>query len=109
KRGLTPDQLVPRGLKGFYYDNPESPRPSLVHNDPLLNFSNMGAFIRRSQLIDWKGTLEIPQTGTYSFAISTWCHASLFLDGQEQINAVSEVENCHCFLAAGTHKMEVLF
>jgi hypothetical protein len=110
KRGLTPAQLLPRGLRGFYYDDEEGLHPpSLVHDDPLLNFSNMGSFPRRSPLIRWKGKLEAPQTGYYAFAVSTWCQASLFLDGKERINAFEGAESCRCFLAAGAHPIEVIF
>jgi hypothetical protein len=109
KKGLSPGQLVPRGLKGFYYDDPATPRPSLVHNDPLLNFPSLGAFYRRAPLIDWTGVLEAPRTGAYGFGISTWSQASLFLDGKECVNSISATERGQCFLTAGPHKIEVVF
>jgi hypothetical protein len=108
KKDLSPRQLVPRGLKGFYYDNPEGLRsPVLVHDDPLVNFSNEGSFPRQCPLIRWKGTLEVPRPGRYGFSIATWSEASLFLDGQERIS--EEEENGSCYLAAGAHTIEVVF
>jgi hypothetical protein len=108
KGGLSPRQLVPRGLKGFYYDDPAGLKPPvLVHDDPLLNFSNEGSFPRKCALIQWKGTLEVPRSGAYGFSIATWSEASLFLDGKQR-TATDEMDDA-CHLAAGAHSIEVVF
>ncbi len=108
KRGLSLRRLVPRGLKGFYYDDPTGlGPPALVHADPLLNFSNEGSFPSKSPLIRWEGTLKAPRTGTYAFWLSTWSEATLFLDGKIRCDA--EKEEATCFLAAGVHSIRVVF
>lgn len=108
KKGLSPDQMVPRGLRGYYYDDPKNLKtPALVHNDPLLNFSNEGSFPLKAPVILWKGILEAPRSGTYHFFISTWCDASLLLDGKEQISTGED--HADCFLQEGAHPIEVIF
>jgi hypothetical protein len=108
KKGLSLRQLVPRGLKGFYYDDPAGRRPPvLVHRDPLLNFSNEGSFPRQCPMIRWEGTLEAPRSGAYGFSINTWSETSLFLDGKERI-APGEGDGS-CYLTAGAHSIEVVF
>jgi hypothetical protein len=107
-RGLAMDRLVPRGLTGYYYDNPESTGPpALVHRDPLLNFPNEGSFPLKAPLILWKGTLIVPQTGTYGFSFGSWCDVSLSIDGKEWIPSGESVGSG--FLKAGTHPILVTF
>ncbi len=108
RKGLTPGQLVPRGLTGFYYgDSLDGSSPPWVHQDPLINFSNIGGFPRLSCLIIWKGTLQIPQTGTYGFGLRTWAKAALFLDGKKQINW--DEDEADCYLRAGPHTLMVQY
>ena len=108
KKGISPAQLVPRGLKGFYYGNPKNPWvPTLIHRDPLINFSNKGTFPLNAPLIRWKGILEVPRAGIYDFSTRSWCDVSLTLDGIERIPA-GETEG-NCFLRSGAHKIEVIF
>ncbi len=108
RKGLSVRRLIPRGLVGSYYDQASGlGPPALVHDDPLLNFSNEGSFPRKCPLIRWEGTLEAPRSGTYGFWVSTWSEASLFLDGKKRIGAGNE--EADCYLAAGAHSIKVVF
>ncbi len=108
KRGLPTDRLIPRGLIGYYYNNPGTlDPPALVHRDPLLNFPNEGSFPLKAPFILWKGSLVLPRTGVYGFSFGTWGQASLSIDGKEWIP--SGGTNGSGFLKAGTHSVLVTF
>ncbi len=108
KQGIPADQLVPRGLTGYYYMNPGTlDPPALVHRDPMLNFTNEGSLPLKAPFILWKGTLEIPLTGSYGLFLTTWSDASLDLDGKERIPVGGS--RATVFLNRGKHPIQVTY
>jgi hypothetical protein len=99
-----------RGLLGTYW-NASSPsqHPVTVKADLLLNFSNKGDFPFESYppfFIRWRGTLQIPQSGTYLFEALTRDWAAIWVDGKLCFESGKSLKE-EIQLSRGTHTLRV--
>ncbi|HVZ80509.1 MAG TPA: glycosyltransferase family 39 protein [bacterium] len=69
-----------RGLRGQV----TSTTPMAPRSDPLINFTNLGDLggVRPPFAMEWRGTLEAPVSGDYSFHLVTSDEGSLRVDGR---------------------------
>ncbi len=100
------------GLTGIYRRtlNWNSP-PSLVHADPLINFTFRNDFpVDQFPPLSvwWTGQLEIPKTGTYQFLFLTTDQAKLKI-GKETVLSSSNRESGNWFFKKGPQKINVFF
>ena len=89
---LTPSSGGGQGLSGQYYNNMTlSGSPVLTRTDPQLDF-NWGGASPASGLPQtqwsarWTGTITAPQTGTYTFSLTSDDGSRLYINNQQVIN-----------------------
>jgi hypothetical protein len=113
--GYASLQTPPRnGLFGRYYRElrPNGFPPHLQRVDPQLNFGSVGELggMPGPSRILWIGTLNVPRTGPYRFAIQSDDSGWLTIDGGPVISANPDVASYTAtgavYLTAGAHRIE---
>lgn len=99
-------------LQGVYRLSldPQSPA-SLIHDDPLLNFTFRNDFPLRlfpPLTVDWSGFLSAPRTGLYRFVALATDAARVRLDGQWILSG-DKMESPELLLNKGLHPIHVTF
>jgi len=100
------------GLQGVYYANAAwEGIPDLIRIDPILDTYYHVPPLPRPYSVEWTGTLEASQPGTYELGVRAVDWAQLWVDGQTVVETgepgVSAVQAV--FLSRGHHDLRVYF
>lgn len=100
-----------RGLIATFYENLDfAGEPALVQADPFVGFryhSGADLSIGRPFSGVWAGTLEVPETGFYTFELAGHEQASMYLNGDEILTTHPGPREEVVSLPAGLHDLEV--
>jgi hypothetical protein len=109
---LYHDPFTGLGLVGRFYANDSwSGAPALARMDPTIAYYFHLVPMRRPYTVEWKGRLEVPQSGLWALGTEALSATWLYLDSQEvlantRINQYAQVD---LDLAAGWHDITLRF
>ena len=106
------DQLSRGLLVSFYANLQSSGEPVLIQTDPFVGFT----YHTRADLpisgpfsAVWRGALEVPETGDYTFELGGREQAALYIDGDEWLTLYPGPREERVRLSAGRHDLRITF
>jgi len=104
--------VTANGLLGWYFPNGDwEPPLAFARIDPRLGFYYHIPPLPMPYTVEWEGSILIPQSGKYVFAIQSTDESALYIDGQEVVASPrrSEYDQVTLGLRAGRHDLRVRY
>jgi len=104
--------VTANGLLGRYFPNGDwEPPLAFARVDPRLGIYYHIPPLPMPYTVEWEGSILIPQSGTYVFAIQSTDESALYLDGEEVVASPrrSEYDQATLGLRAGLHDLRVRY
>ena len=99
------------GLRGFYFEGDSwEGDPVFSRVDPTVFFRWHIVPLPAPFSVEWRGCIQVPQTGRYSFSLFSDSPSRLILDGEPILRATGEVKSrAEVSLEKGLHPMVVRY
>ncbi len=104
--------VVNHGLLGTYYPNDRwEGQPALQRIDPFLDMYFHFTPLPRPYTVEWRGSLDVPQSGLYRLGLKAVPEAQLYLDGNLLVATPTPNEyfDAAVTLEAGLHDLVVRY
>lgn len=109
---LYHDPFTGHGLVGRFYANDSwSGSPAFSRMDPAIAYYFHHVLLPRPYTVEWRGRLEIPESGLWALGSEALSATWLYLDGQEVLanTQVNHYEQVELDLPAGWHGITLRF